>query len=173
MRQRPMSLLIFGILNIGYALFKLAGTALTVVMSHVGSQGNPVAEAMKKDPTLATWTKFSLPLTVVLGLALLAFGIGLLFSKDWARLGSIVWSVLEIVIVIFGTLLVWPVMQRAMAQMPNMPHGMVEGFATIGLVIGLVFGLAYPALVLFYMTRDNVIEACQPELPGQEPPQAA
>jgi hypothetical protein len=108
-------------------------------------------------------------LGVFLGFALVALGIGLLLLKNWARLGSIFWAVIEIVLVVVGSIIVWPVTQRAMEQMPNMPHGMVAGLASIGLVIELIIGLAYPALVLFFMTRDNVIEACQPELPPPPP----
>jgi len=167
-----MSVLIFGILNIGYGLLKLAMLAFAMLMSNVKMPGNPAMAAMKTDPTMIAYNKFAMPLGLVLALALIAFGIGLLLSKNWGRLGSVIWAVLEIVVTVVGTLVVWPITQRMMEQMPNMPHGMVEGFATIGMVIGLIIGLTYPALVLFFMTRDNVIDACQPELPpapAQEP----
>jgi hypothetical protein len=164
-----MSTLIFGILNIGYGLFKLAGIVVAGIMSKVKMPGNagaaPGFASMQSDPTFAAWTKYTMPLGVVLGLALLAFGIGLLLLKNWGRLGSIVWSMIEIVLVLIGTIVMYPVTQRMMAQMPNVPHGMVQGMATIGLVVGLIIGVAYPALVLFFMTRTNVIEACQGELP--------
>jgi hypothetical protein len=169
MRQRPMSVLIFGILNICYGLFKLGMLLLSTVMSQIGPKGNPVAAAMKSDPTMAAWTKFSMVSGVSLGLALVAFGIGLLLLKNWARVGSIVYSMIDIVLVVIGSMLIWPITQRAMEQLPNVPHGMVEGIAMVSLVLGIIIGLAYPALLLFFMTRTNVIEACQPEQPP--PPQ--
>jgi hypothetical protein len=175
MRQRPMSVLIFGILNIAYGLFKLGMLALSAAMQSLGPKGNPVAAAMKADPAMAALTKFNMVIGVILGVALVLFGIGLLLSKNWARLGSIVYSVVDIVLVVVGTIIVWPITQRAMASMPNVPHGMVEGFAMIGMVIGLAIGLAYPALLLFFMTRTNVIEYCQGELqtvPEPLPPPA-
>jgi uncharacterized membrane protein YidH (DUF202 family) len=167
-----MSVLIFGILNIGYGLFKLAGLAFAAVMSHVKMPANANIPSMNNDPTFIAWSKYAFPLGGALGVALIAFGIGLLLMKNWARLGSIVYAVIDIVLVVVGTLVMWPVTQRMMEAMPNVPHGMVSGIASISLVLQLIFGLAYPALVLFFMTRDNVIEACQPELPpapAQEP----
>jgi hypothetical protein len=170
MKQRPMSVLIFGILNIGYGLFNLAAVVLGVVMSRLGPSGNPVADAMKTDPTMAAWNKVAMPLGVILALALIAFGIGLLLSKNWARLGSIVWSVFEIFLKVIGSIMAWPITQRALQQMPNMPRGpMVLGVAKIFMVLGIIVFLAYPAVLLFFMTRDNVIDACQPE---QAPTQA-
>jgi hypothetical protein len=168
-----MTLLIFGILNIGYGLFKLAGLLLAALMASVSPKANPVAAAMKSDPTMVAWTKFATPVGATLGLALIAFGIGLILMKNWARLGSIIYSMIDIVLVVVGSIVVWPITQRAMEQIPNMPHGMVEGFATIGLVFGVLFGLAYPAVLLFFMTRTNVIEACQPEEPAPQPPPLA
>jgi hypothetical protein len=165
MKERPMSVLIFGILNIGYGIFKMGMLALSVAMSHLSPKGNPVADAMKSDPTMAAWTKFSMVSGVTIGLALIVLGIGLILMKNWARLGSMVYSMIDIVLVVIGTMLVWPITLRAMEQMPNVPHGMVEAIATVSMVFGILLGLAYPALLLFFMTRPNVIEACQGEPP--------
>jgi hypothetical protein len=40
---------------------------------------------------------------------------------------------------------------------------MVVGVAKIFMVVGIIIFLAYPALLMFFMTRDNVIDACQPD----------
>jgi hypothetical protein len=59
--------------------------------------------------------------------------------------------------------------QRMIAQqaqaMPRggAPQSMVEGIAMVSMVVGLVLSLIYPILLLIFMTRQNVIEACQPE----------
>jgi uncharacterized membrane protein YidH (DUF202 family) len=172
MKQRPLSTLIFGILNIGYGLLKLAGLAFAAVMARIKMPANANIPSMNNDPTFIAWSKFAFPLGAALGLALIAFGIGLLLLKNWARLGSVVYSVIDIVLVVVGTIVMWPVTQRMMEQVPNVPRGMMAGFASISLVFQLIFGLAYPALLLFFVTRDNVIDACQPGLlppPPQEP----
>jgi hypothetical protein len=90
-------------------------------------------------------------------------------QKNWARIGSMVYAGIDIVLVVVGSMVVWPVTQRAMAQLPNVPQGMVQGIAMVSMVVGVIIGLAYPAILLFFMTRTNVIEACQPELASAPP----
>jgi hypothetical protein len=161
-----MSTLIFGILNLGYALMYLAGPLITKLMSNVKLPANSPVAAMKSDPSYVAWTNFNMWVGVVLGLALLAFGIGLLLLQNWARIGSIVYAAISIVYVPIGSLVMFPVTKRMMEQTPGVPQGMMAGFAILGLVLGLIFGLAYPVLLLIFMTRTNVIEACQPEQPA-------
>jgi hypothetical protein len=168
MRQRPMSTLIFGILNLGYALLNLAGPLFAKLMANVKLPANSPVAALKADPAYIAWTNFNLVMGLILGLALLAFGIGLLLLKNWARLGSIIYALISIVYVVIGSMISYPFTKRMMEQTPGVPQGMMAGFATIGLVFGLIIGLAYPVLLLFFMTRSNVIEACQPEQP--QPP---
>jgi hypothetical protein len=172
MRQRPMSTLIFGILNIGFALLKMAGPLVAMVVSNLKLPVNSGMAALKSDPAYVALTRFSMWTGVILGLALLAFGIGLLLLKNWARIGSIVYAVIDIILVLFVSVLIWPFTKRMMEQMPSPAPGFMAGFAMIGLVVGIIFGLAYPVLLLFFMTRSDVIEACQPEQPEapiQEP----
>jgi hypothetical protein len=161
MNERPISTLIFGILNIGFGLWKLAAPMLTIALSKLKLPGNAAVAGMTSDPTYAALTKFGLWVGPVLGLALLAFGIGLLLLQNWARLGSIIYSVIDIVLVLITSMLMWPLTKRMMEQMPGVPPGMMVGFAMLGLVVGLLFSLAHPVLLLFFMTRGNVIEACQ------------
>jgi hypothetical protein len=169
-----MSTLIFGILNLGYALLNLGGPLLAKAMSNLKLPANSPVAAMKSDPAYIAWTNFNLVVGVVLGLSLLTFGIGLLLLKNWARIGSIIYAVIAIVFVLFGSVVSWPFTKRMMEQTPGVPQGMMAGFAMMGLVLGIIIGLAYPSLLLFFMTRQNVIEACQPEPPaGSEPPVAS
>jgi hypothetical protein len=175
MRQRPMSTLIFGILNIGFGLWQLVAAPLfALFQSRIqgamakSNTPNPML-ALQSDPSYAALTKYRLEVGAVLGVALLVLGIGLLLLKNWARLGSIIFALIDIVVVLVIIMISWPITMRLMQQMPNVPPGMAQGFAMIGLALQLVFGLAYPALLLFFMTRTNVIEACQQE---QEPPPA-
>jgi hypothetical protein len=166
MNERPISTLIFGILNIGYGLWKMGAPLLSLAMSKIKLPGNAGIVAMTADPTFAALTKFSMWAGATLGLALVAFGIGLLLLQNWARIGSIIYSVIDIVLVVVVGMVMWPFTKRMMEQMPNVPPGMMAGFAAVGLVVGVLFGLAYPVLLLFFMTRSNVIEACQRQQPA-------
>ncbi|HEY3862295.1 MAG TPA: hypothetical protein VGO59_10440 [Verrucomicrobiae bacterium] len=173
MRQRPVSTLIFGILNIGWALMLMAGLFMMMVLSRIKTpSSNPALQAMQADPNYSALMHFNAVAGAVMGVVLLTFGIGLLLLKDWARLGSIIYSVIDIVRVVVMSMLSWPYTKRMMENVPNVPQGMMQGFAMIGLVVGLLFGVGYPALLLFFMTRPNVIDACQPEqpLPEAAPP---
>jgi hypothetical protein len=173
MNQRPISTLIFGILNIGLGLLKIASPLLAAAMAKLNPSSHSSMASLQSDPAYAAMVHFNLWAGVILGLALMVFGIGLLFLQNWARLGSIVYAVVAIVFVLIGSVIAWPITKRVVeqvaAQAHGAPQGMIEGFAMIGLVLGLIFGLAYPSLLLFFMTRSNVIEACE----GQEPVAAA
>jgi hypothetical protein len=52
------------------------------------------------------------------------------------------------------------------SQIHGAPAGVVAAFATIGFVVGIVIGLAYPVLLLIFMTRPKLVEAfAAPGLP--------
>jgi ABC-type sulfate transport system permease component len=160
-----MSTLIFGILNIGFALMKLVAPLVYMAVASLKLPGNAGLAALRSDPVFAAWTKFSMCVGVAMGLALLAFGIGLLLLKNWARIGSMVYSVIDIIFVLVGSVVGLSFTQHVMQQVQGAPPAFMAGFAVICSVIGVVIGLVYPALLLFFMTRANVIEACQPEQP--------
>jgi hypothetical protein len=167
MNQRPISTLIFGILNIGFGVLKLGGPLVSAAIARLKlSPGHSGLAALQSDPAFVALQKLNMWAGAVLGLALLAFGIGLLLLQNWARLGSIVYAVIDIVLVLVMSMVMWPLTKRMMEQMPGVPPGMMAAFATVGLVFGLIFGLAYPVLLLFFMTRSNVIEACERPQPA-------
>jgi hypothetical protein len=161
-----MSTLIFGILNIGFGLWKMAAPLLSLAMSKLKLPGNSSIASVTADPGFIALTRFSIWAGEALGVALLAAGIGLLLLQNWARIVSIVYSIIDIVFVPVVSIGMLPFTQRMMEQTPGVPRGMMAGIATMGLVIGIVFGLAYPVLLLFFMTRPKVIEACQPQPPA-------
>jgi hypothetical protein len=166
MNERPISTLIFGILNIGDGIWNMGGPLFALAMSKLKLPGHSGFVAVAADPTYAALMKFNIWAHAVLGLALMAFGIGLLLLQNWARLGSIVYSVIDIVLVVVLSMVMWPLAKRMMEQMPGLPPGMMAGFAALGLLLEILFELAYPVLLLYFMTRSNVIEACQRKEPA-------
>jgi len=178
MRQRPMSVLIFGILNIGFGLWQLVAAPLLTMFSAkvqsamAKSNANSPFLAIQSDPTFAAMTKYKLEVDAVLGVAMLAFGIGLLLVKNWARLGSIFYAFIKIVEVLILAMVSYPITARMLQQVPNMSPSIAQVTALVGLAFQLILGMAYPALLLFFMTRDNVMEACQAEQeqPTSPPP---
>ena len=170
MNERPISTLIFGILNIGLGLLDLASPLLVAILAHLKFSGQSGVSALQSDPTYAAMTNFTVWADVVFGLAFVAFGIGLLLLQNWARLGSILVAVARIVFVVVSSLLGWNFMkvavQQTAAQAHGAPLGLIQGLAIVGFVVQLVLRLVYPALLLFFMTRAKVIEACQRQQPA-------
>jgi len=163
MRQRPISVTVFGILNIGYALWKFVGLLLMGVALRMNLSANPALAALNSDPVYKAWSHFSVVIGVVFGIVLIASGIGLLLQQNWARIVAIIYAVLEMIVVVAGAVFTQRVMMQTMtAQVHGAPAGVIAAFAQIGLVVGIVIGLAYPVLLLVFMTRPKVVESFSP-----------
>ena len=93
MRERPVSVTIFGILNIGFGLLGLVGLLTQNLFESFATQApNPslssimaFLDEMNKNPTFILWRNISVPLEGLASLVLLVSGIGLILLKNWAR----------------------------------------------------------------------------------------
>lgn len=162
--QRPTSVTVFGILNIVFAVFGLCGVAFSVrlFMPSADMANNPVVQIFQSSPVYEAWMKLSLALGVVVVVALVASGIGLLNLKPWARTISVVYGIYAIVMTIASEVinyffLVQPLLQRAHSEQGPQAAGDIGG--AIGSMFGGCFGIIYPVLLLIFMTRPNVVEA--------------
>lgn len=166
MRERPVSVMVFGILNIGFALLGMVGSLFSVlVLSRVHSHSNPFLDQMHNNPLYRTWMSISVPLGGVVSVALLAAGIGLLMLQNWARIVSIVYGIYSIVVGLIGLGVTFSVFMSIFSQSnnPSMKGTMIA--VMLGGVFGGAIGLAYPVLLLIFMTRPKVIAAFRPEQP--------
>lgn len=170
MRQRPLSVTIFGILNIGFALLGL----LAAVASSLFSP--PKAVPLKNSPTPSTnnaaasntfnihaevgsfsnprydaWQKIDRPVGAVFSVGLLSAGIGLLCLQNWARILSIIWGVYGIISSLLNGIL--------------MLGGTASMIFKIAAVIAAGLSLLYPILLLIFMFRPNVVAALKPPPP--------
>jgi hypothetical protein len=100
-------------------------------------------------------------LGLVAAVVLVLAGVGLLMSKAWGRVLSIVYAIYAIVAAVVGWIasyffVVAPLMERA-AKMPASPEqaGAIGG--AIGSLFGGCFGLLYPVLLLIFMCRSPVV----------------
>ena len=103
--------------------------------------------------------KISIVLGLLVSLALLAAGIGLLMLKPWARIVSILYAIYSIVMLIVGSVvnyffLIQPLLQQAQQKQGPEAAGAVGG--AIGGMFGSCFGLIYPVLLLIFMLRPNI-----------------
>ena len=117
--ERPTSVTVFGILNIIFAAFGILGTLASLTLfSANADMNNPVIKIIHESPSYALWMKICIPLGLIVTVALLAAGIGLLKLKPWARTLSIAYGIYAIVFGIIGLvvnffLLTKPLMEQA------------------------------------------------------------
>ncbi len=165
MKQRPMATLIFGILSIGLALLSVASPVMQAMAKALNTTKtpNPVLDAMNADPDFMKFSHFATGVSIAFGVALLTFGIGLLLLRNWARLGLIIYSIAAIVYSPVSVYITYPVMVRGMEAAPHMTHGMATGITAVSMGFALLIGMGYAGLLLYYMTRQNVIDACNPD----------
>ena len=173
--QRPTTVTVFGILNIVFAVFGLFGILASLAMFKLAEgTGNPVFKIMHDNPAFAAWMKLSIPLGVLSSAALLAGGIGLLMMKPWARKLSIGYSLYAMVMGLVGMVfsylwMVRPMMEQAAQKQGPEAAGAIGG--AVGGLVGGCFSLAYPVLLLIFMTRPKVVAAFSPsDDPAAFPP---
>jgi hypothetical protein len=160
-----MSVTIFGILNIGFALFGFGSLLLSHILRHAKLPGNSLVETMQSDPSYVAWTHIATIFGLAGGLALLTAGIGLLLMQNWARVLSIIYSVIQIIYVLVGAVFNYHFIVALSGQMRGVPPGLMAVVTLLGFVIGVVFSLAYPVLLLIFMAWPKVIAAFGPEPP--------
>jgi hypothetical protein len=173
MRERPVSVTIFGILNIGFGAFALLGLLSQGAMDSFATQSsNPsfssvlaVLDEMNKNPNYLLWKHISTPLAAVGAVALLASGIGLMMLKNWGRITSIVYGICKIIFDLTNVIVLYLVLgdtiMKAFQKLPSIVLPLVACFA----VVGILLSLTYPALLLFFLTRPKCVAAFQAQPP--------
>ena len=148
MQQRPISVTIFGILNIGFGLLDLLFTLFSMFVLPTMNLAN---NSILKQTHDNAWARITTPLDGLAAVVLLAAGVGLLLSRNWARIFSIGYGGYAILICTVGTI------------MTLMGGG--SWIMMILSLIGSICTLAYPILLIIFMMRPNVVAALKPAPP--------
>ena len=175
MRERPISITIFGILNIGIGLLGLGGMLLSTMFESsdfpaISSSVNSFLSSMlalwntiSTDATFLVWRRITVPLDAAASLTLVAAGIGLLLLKNWSRLVSIGYAIYRVIFALLDVAVLMAVLHRVLAEAlqasPGAPIALVVGAAAVGTVLTLV----YPVLLICFLTRPRAVLAFQPE----------
>ena len=169
---KPTSMTVFGILNIIFGTLGICGTifaGFALFAQQMVQQNNPAIEMMQASPAMYAFQLVTTALGFVATIVLIIAGIGLLQTKGYGRTLSIGYSIYAMIAGIVGTIftmifVVMPMINR-IQDVPDGPDkaGVVGGAigGAVGGVIGGCIGLIYPALLLFFMTRPNVVAACE------------
>ncbi|GAB4339770.1 MAG: hypothetical protein Kow0099_15180 [Candidatus Abyssubacteria bacterium] len=168
-RRASGGVVALGVFNIVYAiLFRLccgfAGAALYSVfsgaMQEIAKKEGVQMPAMELSGPLQAYSTINAFLSLVLGVALLAGGIGLLKLKPWGRslsLGvaaaEVVWAIIDLGISLF---LIYPRMAEMMQGELTPEQQMV--FSVVVGVVSVLIRLVYPVVLLVVLNRDSVKE---------------
>ena len=192
-RPRPTSVTVMGILNIVFgSLLLLCGVCAGVLvllmlgnnsMFNVGGV-NPVRELMdgikREIPAYPAVIIASTVGGLILNALLIVAGIGLLKMQGWARVLSIIYSVITILeqigMLIFTIAIVNPAMSRVEHELERrfagrLPPGAMGGDSmaqNIGNVIGALLGMTYAIILLIMMLLPRVRAALSAGPPLEE-----
>ncbi len=164
---RPTSVTVLSIISIVFAALGVICVPIGIVSYFIPTvqESNPGIAAVKNNPPLFAWVLASNLFGFVMSIVLMAAAIGSLKLLKWARSLMIAYSIIgiltSIIVTVINTIWLTPVMiQNAPAQ----AQGIVKVSSYVGAVIGLVFGLTMPVLVLIFFRKPHVVDAFERRL---------
>lgn len=170
--QRPVSIIVFGIVNFVFALLGVIGLIASFSLFSVpANSSDSVIKLMDQGPAYAAWLKLCIPLGILNCLLLLAAGIGLLTLKPWARPLSIFCAIYGVVFCVVTLLVNLAFMVQPMFQDVQPRQQLIVGVALGGPVsgtLGELFWPIYPVLLLVFMLQPKVTMVFCPPVPSQK-----
>ena len=169
--QRPASITAFGILNLVFAAFGVAGLMASFALFSIPDDpNNPVVKLLHYSAAYAVWLKFCILLGLLSCVVLVAAGAGLLGLKPWGRTLSMAYAILTIVFSLMAMginlfLMIQPLFEQAPPNQELAVAGAIGG--PMSGTIGGCFGPVYPILLLAFMLRPKVAAAFRPPPPPQ------
>jgi hypothetical protein len=152
--KRPSVLTIFAVLNIVFGGLGLLCTPVAMVMTYFSMATTGTT------PMMQTWVATSSMISIITSVMLVAFGIGLLSRKEWARKGSLacavfllLWAIAEMTIGVIGL--------TSGAMGPELISGPGLVGALIGTLIGEFSSMIYPACLAVFMNSEKIKSACK------------
>lgn len=158
--QRPVSIIVFGILNLAFAALTVVGLIASFgLLSLPDKSDNPIIQFIHLCPDYAVWLKSCIPLGLVNCALALASGFGLLFLTRWGRLVSVAYAIYAIAFYVGAMLMNLAFMDQPMlGQAPQQ-----RAFDTIAAIggpisgtIGAFFLLVYPLALLVFMLKPKM-----------------
>ena len=159
--ERPTSIVVFGVLNLIFAVLGFFGTIGSVMMLLGMNADNPVYWIMQDSAPYRYFMYVSVPLGIVFIGVLALAGAGLLMSKAWGRTATIVYAIYALAMGVIGgvvnaVFLVGPLLEMASAS--SGPESIGAAGGAIGGMFGSCVGLIYPVVQLIFMYRKNVVD---------------
>lgn len=162
----PASIKVLGILNIVFAGLGVIGGLFTWAMyfGHLDLGGrNPVVEIAHESPAYMRFLEWSMVISALALVLLLASGIGLLKMRMWGRKLAILYAVFNVVSSIVGIVMT----QHYLLGPLSHSHSPAAVGGQAGGYMGALAGMAYPVVLLAFMFRRNLVAAL---VAANEPP---
>lgn len=164
--ERPTPVTVFGILSIVFAVFGIFGVATAMMMSSLPFfRKAPEMAILFDNPVYDAWLRISAIVGIGFAIALVTLGIGLLNMKAWARAGTIIYAICALVFTIAGQVVNFAYVLPTMMERASRTSGPEAAGA-----LGGIIPLAYPILILIFMTRPQTVAAFRPRAHNQPPP---
>lgn len=155
---KPVSAIVIGIIHLVFGIPGLLFSPFNFIMlraiENESRAPNAAWDIMRDAPGYMVFYKSSLVLGVVMSIALIAAGVGLLIGKSWGRTLSIVYAIAGIIMTLVGAAVNYFFLFAPLSQSdsPEAIGGIIGG------VVGLVLGPIYPIITLIFMNRASVVE---------------
>ncbi len=147
--MRPTSVTVLGILNIVFGGLGILCTPGSLIAGFV------IPNAMNTTPVAKAWLLIGSFVGFLCSFLLLIVGIGLLNMKRWARIWTLGYGWFAIVWAIIGIFVnIALAMSGELGSTPEAIGGAIGGFC------GSIIGLVYPILLIIFMSKLNVKNAC-------------
>ena len=154
-KSRPRSVTVLGILNIVFGGLSLLCSPLGIISLVIPQPNNP----FQMTPEMKQVSLIGYGIGFVFAIILLASGIGLLNLKKWARQAAYIYAWVAIVWGILSSIANGIMFSSSLSgaspeEMPIVIGGIVGGMC------GGLLGLIYPVILIIFLRKPRVIEAC-------------
>jgi hypothetical protein len=163
---RPVSVIVFGTLNLVFGAFSLLAMTAQVVIQLSGAS----AVQQQFTGTYGMYQTIMTPIGLAATIAQVVSGMGLLLLKPWARKLGIYFAIYTIISTTFGVIFMIVFRDDFFKQMAaGMPGGQVDKifqFVFLGMMIFMMMlWYSYPGLMWYFLSRPHVIAAFRGEAP--------
>jgi sulfite exporter TauE/SafE len=150
--KRPTVAVVLGILNIAFGVLGICGGIVGLI-----SQFSHGMKQSEIPANLQNWMHVVEAIRIVLCVALIASGIGLLMVKNWGRLLAMIYAIVDIPVALVNSALtaktIEPVLKQLHADIPPEMHGPLVIGAVAG---GVCCGLIYPIVLLILLNLKDI-----------------
>lgn len=152
---RPTSVTVLAIINIAFGTLGLLCTPIAFLGVMVPQPNSP----FQMEAGMKIFTAVGAVLGLIFATLLIASGIGLLHQQRWARRIAYFYGWIAVIWGIIGLVINAVSMGSALSGVPESQAPAVMG-GMVGSMCGGVIGLIYPIVLIIFMRKSQIVQAC-------------